>query len=50
MPTSALNRTITQLNEDLLKLDTVEQNATSDQSKADIDALGIDAAKVMMPV
>jgi hypothetical protein len=46
MPTSALNRTITQLNEDLLKLDTVEQNATSDQSKADIDALGIDAATV----
>jgi hypothetical protein len=46
MPTSALNRTITQLNEDLLKLDTVEQNAASDQSKADIDALGIDAATV----
>jgi hypothetical protein len=46
MPTSALNRTITQLNADLLKLDTVEQNATSDQSKADIDALGIDAATV----
>jgi hypothetical protein len=41
-----LNRTITQLNEDLLKLDTVEQNAASDQSKADIDALGIDAATV----
>jgi hypothetical protein len=46
MPTSALNRTITQLNADLLKLDTVEQNATSDQSKADVDALGIDAATV----
>jgi hypothetical protein len=46
MPTSALNRTITQLNADLLKLDTVEQNAASDQSKADIDALGIDAATV----